>query len=517
MKEKSLKGRRILVTAYDLEQNEHRGIAVYSKSLIHCLNEAGAEVWLLTEFFDKLTEKGLRKLPKITQVMIHNARILNSLALGRRERPMSILQRKFALARKAQAWGNYFRYLLNLLIRPRSYCTKDLYSFRIRELYDNPYLRVERLDYLENVTGIVSAPEIYLSSQLAADLKTQQPVRIDLRGFDALITTCPLNISPRNIPTFVQTIHDLIPLEFVAHNENPSMFSHRLQACMPSRRLFVSQSTANKYLAHIQSDQLTSSRQRAREGLNTQQKVIIQSPSLHFPNWLTEDSERVADLRPVSHLLREEAGFIAGKPQTKGKLNAKIRPTQTLTPFRYFLFNSSVEARKNLLFLAKAYSESDLNKEGIKLCVTGKLQKDWYSKALKEIVAHEPGIILTSYVDETSKLDLYLNALGLLSPSLVEGFGIPVLDGACLGMPTVASNCESHLEIQNLHDFSDHVLCLETLNSREWAAALQAVMGRNQHLADQPAQTRRERIGRYCKFQTILTNQLQQDLIAILN
>ena len=38
-----LKGRKILVTAYDLEQNEHRGIAVYSKSLIHCLNEAGAD------------------------------------------------------------------------------------------------------------------------------------------------------------------------------------------------------------------------------------------------------------------------------------------------------------------------------------------------------------------------------------------------------------------------------------------------------------------------------------------
>ena len=44
-----LKGRKILVTAYDLEQSEHRGIAVYSKSLMQCLHEAGAEVWLLTE------------------------------------------------------------------------------------------------------------------------------------------------------------------------------------------------------------------------------------------------------------------------------------------------------------------------------------------------------------------------------------------------------------------------------------------------------------------------------------
>ena len=173
--------------------------------------------------------------------------------------------------------------------------------------------------------------------------------------------------------------------------------------------------------------------------------------------------------------------------------------------------------RKNLIFLAKAYAESDLNKKGIKLCVTGKLKGDDYSKALKEIVAHEPGIILTGYVDESSKLDLYLNALGLLSPSLVEGFGIPVLDGACLGTKTIASDCESHLEIQALHDFEDHVLCLDTLNSRDWAAALQAIAVSNRHLAMQPALARRERIGRYSRFQAKFTDQLRRDLIAILN
>ena len=47
---------------------------------MRCLHEAGAEVWLLTEFFDKLSEKGLKRLPRKTQGMIHNARILNSLA-----------------------------------------------------------------------------------------------------------------------------------------------------------------------------------------------------------------------------------------------------------------------------------------------------------------------------------------------------------------------------------------------------------------------------------------------------
>ena len=208
MTSQPLKGRKILVTAYDLEQSEHRGIAVYSKSLMRCLHEAGAEVWLLTEFFDKLTEKGLRRLPKSAQAMIHNARILNSLALGRRERPTTALQRKFKLARKAKNLSAYLRLLINILRRPRTYKTRDLNSFSLQELYDNPYVRIERLDYLECVTGIVSAPDIFLATQLAAQLPNLRPVHIDLRGFDALITTCPLNISPRNLP------HSYKPLRF---------------------------------------------------------------------------------------------------------------------------------------------------------------------------------------------------------------------------------------------------------------------------------------------------------------
>ena len=64
--------------------------------------------------------------------------------------------------------------------------------------------------------------------------------------------------------------------------------------------------------------------------------------------------------------------------------------------------------------------------------MTGKLKSNNYSKSVREVVADEPAILLTGYVDEATKLDLYLNALALLSPSLVEGIGIPVLDAACL-------------------------------------------------------------------------------------
>ena len=79
--------------------------------------------------------------------MIHNARILNSLALGRRERPTTVLERKFKLARKAKKWGNYLRLISNLLRRPRQYKARELNRFHLHELYDNPYVRIERLDY----------------------------------------------------------------------------------------------------------------------------------------------------------------------------------------------------------------------------------------------------------------------------------------------------------------------------------------------------------------------------------
>ena len=500
-----LKGRKILVTSYDLEHSEHRGIAVYSKSLIRCLAEAGAEVWLLTEFFDNLSERGLKLLPRNTQSIIYTGRILNSFANG--EKPNSVLERKFGLARHAIQLATKFREYVHLLIKlmrkPKTYKSTDISSFVIDHLYDDPNLRIQRLDYMKNVTGIVSAPEIFLSSKLAAKLPRFQSVRIDLDGFDALITTCPINIKPLNLPRFVQSIHDLIPLEYVPQNEDQLIFSHRLQACMSARKLFSSRATSNKFNAYIRSSEKINSRQKNIHKYDPQESVTVMPPSLSFPTFLSKDRESALDMQPGSYLFRY-------------KVESSITTT-LLTPFCYFLFNSSIEPRKNPLFLVKAYIESGLINKGIKLCITGKLKNDEYSQALKKILDYESGIILTDYVDESCRLDLYLNALGLLSPSLVEGFGIPVLDAACLGLPTLASDCKSHLEISDLYDFADHVLCLDTLASDKWSAAMQAIADNNSVLADQADQARRNRIGRYRQFQSRINHQFQKDIVAILN
>ena len=45
-----LKGMRLVVSGFELEQGEHRGIAVFTKNLLRTLKQLGAEVWLLTEY-----------------------------------------------------------------------------------------------------------------------------------------------------------------------------------------------------------------------------------------------------------------------------------------------------------------------------------------------------------------------------------------------------------------------------------------------------------------------------------
>ena len=496
-----LKGKRIVVTAYDLEQSEHRGIAVYSKALIRSLRETGAEVWLLTEFDFPMRSAGLHRLPATMQELLHSAKVLDSLSKGNSGPTSNWLEKKFNLARKLLKCWSWLQDLWEFTRRPRYYQACKIQKITLNKLFDNPYLRHERLGYLQHVEGILCARKIFFATQIAALLKRQRPVIIDLEGFDGLVTCCPLNIKPINTANFVQTVHDLIPIEYSQTSDNLLGFSHRLQACLPAKRIFVSESTAIKFHERIKRKATGYASHKIGQRQQSNAKILIQPPSLIIPSWITDDPKRISDLRPVSHLLR-----------TKEKGNGK----ETLEPFKYLLFNSSVEARKNLLFLVKAYSESNLGSKGIRLCVTGKLKKDNYSKAVREIVIHEPGVLLTGYIDESTKLDLYLNAMALLSPSLVEGFGIPVLDAACLGIPVIASDCDSHQEIQTQFDFKQYVLLVNTLESRDWATAMQSISEISTDLCYQPSKERQRRISRYQDKYKVINTQFQSGLTELI-
>ena len=162
----------------------------------------------------------------------------------------------------------------------------------------------------------------------------------------------------------------------------------------------------------------------------------------------------------------------------------------------------------------------------MQLCITGKLQNDEYSQSVGDIAALHSSIVFTGYVDEATKRQLYLNALGLLSPSLIEGFGIPVLDAACLGLKTIASPLGSHREIQIMHDFDNVVLLCSTLNTSDWASAMRVLAGSHELAMAETSELnqmivmgkiRSERILRYRNYQNIINKAFQAEICKLLS
>lgn len=463
--EQPLKGLRLVVTDLDLQQREHRGIAVYSKAVLKALKASGAETWLLTDFDPRLSDPGLKHLPQPTQRLIYAARVMEGLMTGHaglRSRYWDAkLKKSKLLARLRRLWLR----LEDLIdqARPRRYQLSKLRRVYLHEQTDSPYLRQERLSYFDDLDGIICARHLYLNASRNALGRKPKALAIELgTDFDGLITTCPLNLSIQGPGIFVQTVHDLIPLEYVPHLDHVALFGQRLASSVPAHKLFVSASTRQKFENAFPSPG------------DPGGAVVIQPPSLQLPQGATQ---RLLDQRVL-------------RPSRQ----AKARHAE-LAPFRYFLFNSSIEPRKNLLFAIKAFRLSGLAEQGIRLCVTGMLKSDPYSRAVGEQA--DDAVLLTDYIDENVKANLFMHAMAVLSPSLVEGFGIPVLDGACIGAPVLASPSESHREIWSMHDFSELIWLCDTHDPMTWALAMHDLAQAEQARITDISTERDRRLKRY--------------------
>lgn len=111
----------------------------------------------------------------------------------------------------------------------------------------------------------------------------------------------------------------------------------------------------------------------------------------------------------------------------------------------YILYVGTIEPRKNLTRLARAFSK--LKAEGIphKLVLAG--GRGWASDEAWMELQETKDVILTGYISDEEKNALYKNADVFVFPSLYEGFGIPPLEAMAFGCPVVASNAASLPEV----------------------------------------------------------------------
>jgi glycosyltransferase involved in cell wall biosynthesis len=155
----------------------------------------------------------------------------------------------------------------------------------------------------------------------------------------------------------------------------------------------------------------------------------------------------------------------------------------------YILFNGTLERRKNVTRLVRAYRRLVGRGAPHALVLAGAL--GWRPQALlAEIGAEAPGRILVTGAVSVADLDaLYRGAAAFAYPSLYEGFGLPVMDAMARGVPCVVSTASSLPEVAG-----DAALLADPLSVGSIAEALERITS-DEGLAATLSAAGRERAG----------------------
>ncbi|MGK5094022.1 glycosyltransferase family 1 protein [Deltaproteobacteria bacterium TL4] len=116
----------------------------------------------------------------------------------------------------------------------------------------------------------------------------------------------------------------------------------------------------------------------------------------------------------------------------------------------YFLFVSTIEPRKNVAELIKAfYRFLDEVTPEFRLVLIGKM--GWKTEEIVKVLESDPEkrkkVLLTGYVDEKELSAYYAGAKALVYPSHYEGFGLPILEAMIHETPVITCENSSLKEI----------------------------------------------------------------------
>ena len=141
----------------------------------------------------------------------------------------------------------------------------------------------------------------------------------------------------------------------------------------------------------------------------------------------------------------------------------------------YILSVGSIQPRKNLARLVKAYASLRGNKSADKLpklVLVGKC--GWlYDETLRtlEETGVKDSVVLTGYVPQADLPALYSGALCFVYPSYFEGFGLPPLEAMKCGAPVIVGNKTSLPEV-----VGDAALAVDPFDVEAIASAMKKVI-----------------------------------------
>jgi len=249
---------------------------------------------------------------------------------------------------------------------------------------------------------------------------------------DVLHLTTPLPISLAGAKQVV-SILDLIPIKLpYTTTDNKAEFIARVRKCAKDAELIVTISEASK------TDIVS---------------ILDIDPSKVVVTYLPSD---------IGQLCDDERERLAHSLYRFG-----IRPGE------YLLFVGAQEPKKNLKRLIEAYLDVDT---AFPLVVAGPRGWMWEREvgaALAPLSDQARSRIkFTGYIDRSDLRRLYAGALGLVYPSLYEGFGLPVLEAMISGCPVITSNTSSLPEVSG-----EAALYVDPFNRDDIRRAIERLIG----------------------------------------
>ncbi|HYZ14418.1 MAG TPA: glycosyltransferase family 1 protein [Actinomycetota bacterium] len=174
-----------------------------------------------------------------------------------------------------------------------------------------------------------------------------------------------------------------------------------------------------------------------------------------------------------------------------GKLDADDVLARLKIRGPYVLFVGTLEPRKNLLRLVRAYRRVAAEGFPHALVLAGPL--GWHHESLmRELALQGPGEIVMTGEISADELDAVYRAADVFAyPSLYEGFGLPVLEALVRGIPTVASNTSAVPEVSG-----DAALGVDPRSVRSIAQAISSLVS-DVGLADRMAARARAQAQRF--------------------
>jgi glycosyltransferase involved in cell wall biosynthesis len=166
---------------------------------------------------------------------------------------------------------------------------------------------------------------------------------------------------------------------------------------------------------------------------------------------------------------------IAGAFLAARAVGTRSRVSPALDGHPYFVTLGTIEPRKNLLFLLSLWRDL-IGRHGAqtpRLVIAG--SRGWQNANIVDVLERSktlaPFLIEVSGLSDAGMTQLMRCAAGVLQPSSVEGFGLPVIEALCAGAPVLAANSPAHREAGG-----ERVLYLSPINGIEWVQAIESLI-----------------------------------------